>query len=258
MSFKAVTFNILADAYIKPDRYPDSPLESLEPTARRSLLTEVIAGMEADLYMLQEVERGAFEAIHARLGSDHFQALWCPKRRRQEGSALMVRRSAFEVLDARPLDFEGDREGAQVSAVARLRQGDRALTVVGTHLRWQADSTPAAAHLGRLQLLGVLDHLADVAPDDPWIVGGDFNATPQSSVVAAATDRGLRESCREQRPWDTCNANRRPRKLDYLLYTPAHLHPTPGSLPRLERDTPMPSLTWPSDHLAVEVRFAWK
>ena len=30
MSFKAVTFNILADAYIKPDRYPDSPPESLE------------------------------------------------------------------------------------------------------------------------------------------------------------------------------------------------------------------------------------
>ncbi len=258
MSFKAVSFNIIADAYIKAGRYPTSPPEALEPAGRRARLVEVIAGREADLYLLQEVERGAFEAIHARLGADRFEALWCPKRGRAEGVALLARRATFQVIDAHPLDFEGDRDGAQVSVVARLRQGDRALAVAGTHLRWQADSTPAEEHLGRLQLLALMNHLDKIAPDEPRIVGGDLNAISQSSVVTAATDRGLRLSCRDQRPWDTCNANRRPRKLDYLLYTPAHLNPTPGRLPRLERDTPMPSLTWPSDHLAVEVDFAWR
>ena len=74
--------------------------------------------------------------------------------------------------------------------------------------------------------------------------------------VHAALDRGLRLSCRSQRPWDTVSIGGRCRKLDYLLYTPATLSPRPGTLPRLRSDTAMPSAIYASDHLPVCVEFS--
>jgi hypothetical protein len=65
----------------------------------------------------------------------------------------------------------------------------------------------------------------------------------------------MAESCRSQRPWDTCNINGRCRKIDYLLYSEGRLEPKPGTLPQLTRTTPLPSLTEPSDHLPLAVEF---
>ena len=87
------------------------------------------------------------------------------------------------------------------------------------------------------------------------LIAGDLNATSQSCVLQAAIDHGMALGAAKQRPWDTCNANRRPRKLDYLLYTRGHLDPRADALPPLRRDTPMPSLVEPSDHLPLRIRF---
>lgn len=83
----------------------------------------------------------------------------------------------------------------------------------------------------------------------------NFNATSQSAVLRAATERGMALAAARQRPWDTCNANGRPRKLDYLLYSAGRLDPHPGTLPPLRGDTPMPSLVEPSDHLPLRADF---
>ena len=102
----------------------------------------------------------------------------------------------------------------------------------------------------------LLAHRDATAPDALWLLAGDFNAISQSAVVAAALERGMDESCRTQRPWDTCAINGRPRKIDYLLYSAGRLAPQPGVLPRLTRDTALPSLTEPSDHLPLRVEFS--
>ena len=102
-------------------------------------------------------------------------------------------------------------------------------------------------------MLELLDHLGP----GPLIVAGDLNSLSEGPAVRAALARGLRLACRRQRPWDTCNIGGRRRKLDYLLYRPAHLDPTPAPRPRLRRDDPLPSLTQPSDHLPVAVSFRW-
>ena len=256
MSFNALTFNILAEAYLKRDRYRNSPPEALEPAFRRGLLLDTLAAASADLVMLQEVEPAAFEAIRARLAqTGDFHATYEKRSARPDGSAILVRRGVMEVVESHRLDLEIDD---QVAVVARLRQGQRELLVAASHLRWQPENTAPDQHEGRRQLIRIFEHLDGLDRHAPRLVAGDFNAISQSCVVEAGLSRGLQLSCRSQRPWDTCNINRRRRKLDYILYSPDSLTPTPGLLPRLERDTPMPSMTWPSDHLAVQVGFEWR
>jgi len=250
MSFTAVTYNILAQAYCHPDRYPHSSERDLAAGPRRALLLDRIAALNADLYLLQEVEEDALAAILARLpghAGEYAQRLGRP-----DGCALLYRRAAFSLTGVRTLRYRAEE---QVALIGSLAQDGHALCAVSTHLRWQPQRTPFDSHVGRRQLAELLEALPEgVSP----LVCGDFNALSESPPLSQAMSAGLRLSCRSQRPWDTTNINGRRRKLDYLLYEPAWLSPAPGTLPRLERNTPMPSPSEPSDHLPVKVRFDWR
>ncbi len=259
MSFRVVPFNILAHAYIKPDRYPYVSAAALEPQGRRKLLLQEIAKLKADVYCLQEVEPDAFEAIATHLQREVYDGVFAQKRGGSEGCAIFVRRSAFTLASNETLHFQaGTSRDAQLALIAHLSQGDRSIKVASTHLRWQPRRTGPGEHVGRRQLAELLDLCGREVPStEPWIVAGDFNAISESCVLHEALNRGWKLSCRSQRPWDTCNINERRRKLDYLLYTPATLRPFPGQLEQLAKDTPMPSMRWPSDHLAVSVDYEW-
>lgn len=249
--FTAATYNILADAYVRPDRYPFSPAAALAPGPRRALLLARVAALDVDVLCLQEVEQAAHAAIADRLG-DAWLGLHAPRRRRPDGASLFVRRARFTVEDHETLHYTAAGSDAQLALIARLGDGERSVRVACTHLQWCRDDTPAEEHTGRAQLLELIDHLA--AETSTLLIAGDLNATSQSPVLRAAGERGLALSAAKQRPWDTCNANKRPRKLDYLLYR-GRLDPHPDPLPPLRRDTPMPSLTEPSDHLPLRVAF---
>jgi mRNA deadenylase 3'-5' endonuclease subunit Ccr4 len=255
--FSAATYNILADAYVRPDRYRGSPPAALEPGPRRRLLLDRIAALDVDLLCLQEVEADAHEAIAARLGPDYVGA-FAKREGRPDGASLFARRSCLTWERHEVVHYRAHERGDdQLALLGHLRLGTRRLLVASTHLQWCSDNTPTDQHVGRAQMIELLDHLASKGAGATWILAGDLNATSQSSVVAAATERGLLLSARSQRPWDTCNANGRPRKLDYLLISAGHLDPRPGTLPQLRRDTPMPSLSEPSDHLPLRIDFRY-
>ncbi len=252
-SFSAATYNILADAYVRPDRYRGSPPEALDPIRRRAVLLDRIAALDVDLLCLQEVEPAAHEAIAARLGSGYV-GVFAKREGRPDGAATFVRSSCLTWVDHEVLHYRARKsDDHQLALIGQLRLGPHRLTVANTHLQWCPDNTSAEQHTGRAQLIELLDRLAIL--DSIRIVAGDLNATSQSSVIAAAAERGMLPSARNQRPWDTCNANGRPRKLDYLLMAKGQLEPSPGVLPRLQRDTPMPSLTEPSDHLPLRIDY---
>lgn len=251
LEFSAATYNVLADAYVRPDRYPLSPPAALASGPRRQLLLARIAALDVDLLCLQEVEAAAHAAIAATLG-DAWLGLYAARPRRPDGASLFVRRERLTLQGHETLHYRSPGSDDQLALIARLRLGPHALQIACTHLQWCRDDTPADAHTGRAQLLELIDHLGTGSSET--IIAGDLNATSQSPVIQAARDRGLALGAATQRPWDTCNANRRPRKLDYLLHT-AGLRPHPHPLPRLQRDTPMPSLTEPSDHLPLRVDF---
>lgn len=246
MRLNIITYNILANAYVKRDRYPHSSSESLDPTRRRQLLLSQIVEMDADVYCLQEVEPDAFDAIQARLPR-HRGAL-ARAEDRVDGLAILHR----DTLDAELAPVFEPTLGRDNSLVAHIAHF-QGFSVANMHLRWRPEETPDDEHVGLLQLRRVLD-LCDARPV-PWILAGDFNANSQSRALELAEARGHRISCRAQRPWDTTNINGRRRKIDYLLHSAGRWRPEPGVLPELGRRTPMPSTIHPSDHLPLQVTF---
>jgi mRNA deadenylase 3'-5' endonuclease subunit Ccr4 len=255
-TFSTVTYNVLAQSFVRLDRYPHSPAEALDPTRRHALLLDRIERFGADLLCLQELEPGIYDAVRTRLEATH-DAAYAQRDGRPDGVAVFTRRSLFGRLETHVLPFQAHRPRSNdVALIARLTIGEQPLQVACTHVAWQPESTPPAEHVGYHQMLELLAHRDAVAPDATWLFAGDFNATSQSIVLTAALARGMDESCRSQRPWDTSVINGRRRKLDYLLFTAGRLRPSPGTLPQLSRDTALPSLTEPSDHLALQVAFA--
>ena len=257
-TFSAATYNVLADAYIKPGRYPNCDPADLEPRRRRALLLDTVEGLGADLLCLQEVEPSAFADLSRRLAATH-AGVHAVKPGKDEGLAIFAHTS-FTIEGHTTLQYEAQGSGQQ-ALVATLRHGAKRLALACTHLKWQPRSTAPSEHVGRLQLMELLGRRGALAPGvAPWIIAGDFNAGIQSDVLnAALADGTLDISCRAQRPWDTTNINGRRRKLDFLLHTPAQLSPDPRPLGiRLERSTPMPSARFASDHLPVVVDFAWR
>lgn len=242
MHIDIVTYNILANAYVKRERYPHSTPEALDAVRRRALLLKTITELDADILCLQEVESEAFSAISAVL--PNHQGTHAQAAGRPDGLAVFARTPfvAHEIRDP----------GFDPSLVAQVVEFDR-FSLVNTHLRWRPDNTPDHEHTGLQQLRRILRDCD--AKSGAWIVAGDFNANSQSKVLVEAEHRGYRNSCRSQRPWDTTNINGRRRKIDYLLHTPQHWKPEPGILPELGRRTPMPSETHASDHLPLKVRF---
>lgn len=251
MTLRVTTHNILAQAYIKPERYPHSPPESLEEGPRRERLIELHRALDSTLFALQEIEPETFSILEAAF-PEHV-GVYAQRTGKPDGSALFAHRS-LSAEPAHTLVYQHhDPKTSQLALTQVFSLPDgRTLGVASTHLQWQKDSTPAHRHLGRLQLLELLD-FADTRPEVIWLLCGDFNAISQSLVLEAALSRGWRLSCRSQRPWDTVNIHGRRRKLDYLLYREGELSPRPMPLPKLARDTPMPSMDHPSDHLAVTI-----
>lgn len=253
MRFSFVTWNILADAYVKKDRYPNSPPEALDPARRRALLLDSIVSLDADVYCLQEVEQASFDGIAARL-SEHAGTL-ALKRGKPDGCATFVRRT-LPVTRTAVHRFDAVEPGRnQLALLTEIDAGCR-VAIACTHYPWQARNVPERDHLGRRQMAATLAALPGFAPDaHRWIIAGDFNSLSEGPVVREAMGLGMRLSCRSQRPWDTVNIGGRARKLDYALYTPDGLTPHPGRLPRLRRDKPMPGSEHASDHLPVRVEF---
>lgn len=255
-TFVAATYNVLAQSYAHRDRYPLCTPEALDPARRHALLLDRVVELGADLLCLQEVEPAVYDALRARLDATH-HAAYGQRSGRPEGAAVFARRSHFAWRGHHVLEFAAQRPSEHdLALIATLDLDSQPLHVACTHLAWQPESTPLASHVSYHQMLELLAYRDSVAPGARWLVAGDLNALSQSAVVVAALERGLDESCRTQRPWDTCAINGRPRKIDYLLYSTGRFTPRPGVLLRLTRDSALPSLTEPSDHLPLRVEFS--
>ncbi len=259
----ALTWNVLAQSYVREKYYPGIPSTHLDGRERLRRLLGRLGRMQVDVGCLQEVEPDVVEAI--RLQHPEHEILYAQRAGRKDGCAVFWRRGRFRLREERTLRY-ANQQGGELALIALLEEiqpdqedGQAArgarLAVACTHLRWMPEETAPAQHIGALQMQELLAERTALLGEWPvWLVAGDFNAAAQSPVVQAAYAAGLAESCRAQRPWDTTNINRRRRKLDYLLYSGLE-SPEPLPLPALGQAYPMPSEIEPSDHLALSVRF---
>lgn len=250
-TLNVVTYNVLAQCYITPDRYPRCDPADLDALTRQGRLIDKIKSLDADVYALQEVEASLVSALQEAMPSH--QIIWAQRPNKREGCAIMARRGLITAHQT--LHYKTKHEGkAHLALLATLNLDGQPVSIASTHLAWQPESTRSANHIGRAQLQELIDALSSFS-DAPWLLAGDFNANSESCVLELAHQRGFMISCRNQRPWDTVNINRKRRKLDYILANAAQWEAEPGTLPQLGRAEPMPSVIHASDHLPLEIRF---
>lgn len=250
-----VSYNVLAQSYVRPDRYVGCSPAHLDRAARLRAVVQRVVGLEAAVLCLQEVEPAVFSALQAALPDA--QGLYAPKHGRPDGLATFVR--GLEVDHHSVVHFQHADPGFDhIGQLLVLRGPEGRVRLGNTHLRWQPSDTPPARHQGVLQLAELLDALDGLpAAAAPRVVCGDLNANAGSPVLRLARDRGLERTVRGDRPPDTARINGRFRRLDWVLVDPA-LVGQERPLPRLHGVGPMPGRTEPSDHLPVQVDLGWR
>jgi len=237
-----LSWNVLADSYVRPEWYPYTPPAVLEPSRRGAALIDrlVTRATHADVLCLQEIEPAMFAVAAAKLG-DH-EGRFLQKQGRPDGCAIFVRRS-LGVPTFRELVYT---DGTGHVALAANVSG---IGIATTHLKWQSHEVPPEERLGRRELAELLD--AWLRPDEPWIVCGDLNADSSSPVLENAFARGLRDAYASLPDACTCNSNSKRKRIDFILHTPGFAA-TPTPLPPITDVTPLPSIDEPSDHLALQ------
>lgn len=243
---RLLSYNVLADAYIRREWCPHTPDEVLEPGARTAGLIERIAGFDADVIALQEVERPVFEALETALAG--YRGRWLQKGdRRPDGCATFTRAPLDRILELRYSDGTG-----HVALIAKVELDGRLLAIANTHARWSPPETPPAEHHGVRQL-GELVARREALP---WVICGDLNAGPDSAAIAAVLNAGFRDAYADQPGAFTCNSNRAVKRIDFILAT-AELATVAIPPPVITAETPLPSSAEPSDHLPIAVDLAW-
>ena len=129
-----------------------------------------------------------------------------------------------------------------VALLVEIEEAGRRLGIATTHFRWGTEFAGQAVEL--------LD-----AVDGDWIVCGDFNADPASSVCLEFRRRGFVDAF-ESCGGATCNSNRVAKRIDFLFHSPS-LRATPSALRPITGVTPLPSAEEPSDHLPLVASFQW-
>ena len=262
-AFAAVSYNILATAYIHRSRYPNASDAILDPAWRTPALVKHIVAMDADLLCLQEVEPVVFRALQAALGAHGFAGEYARKLgKRPEGLAVFFRLARFELADARVMagrDHRGKADDTgHVTQFVVLRGGDRTIGVINTHLAWDPPETPLADRRGLRQTGQFLTEYRRRAFDyDGWIITGDFNVEPGSDTIAAVRQAGFSFAHQDLAGVFTCNANGVARLVDYLFFS-ERLR-AEAVMPRpIDGTTVLPSDEEPSDHIALMARLDWR
>jgi endonuclease/exonuclease/phosphatase family metal-dependent hydrolase len=255
MRFTFVTYNVLADSYIRPEWFPHTPAESLDPANRHpALLAELIA-LDSDIIALQEVERDVFDLLNTGLQPRGYIGRYGPKGRdKPDGCAIFLRATSTPAFEWQRLEYadavgEGKISG-HLALIAIIEINGQRLGVANTHLKWAPPDTPLSEHLGARQMDELCAWIGAHSCSE-WIVCGDLNCTTWSSVLDGLRAEGFADAHGGLEP-PTCNANRDARKLDHVFIT-GGLVSDPAPVIPIDAHTPLPSAKHASDHLPVEV-----
>jgi mRNA deadenylase 3'-5' endonuclease subunit Ccr4 len=261
--FTVATYNVLAGAYAHRGWYRRTPAIVLTPEWRVPALARHIAGLNADLICLQEVEPPVVGRLKAEIGRLGYNVHYARNGAgRPDGLAIFYREESFTAMSATRLVFRDGGgvapDSGYIALIGLFRIEDRLLGVINTHLQWDAPGIPREERRGCRQareLQGEYRKLESSATG--WILAGDLNDTPESELAAMMRDTGLDYAHRELGDPATCNVNGQARMIDYLYHSSA-LRAEPEAPRLIDKHTILPCAEEPSDHVALVARFEWK
>jgi mRNA deadenylase 3'-5' endonuclease subunit Ccr4 len=256
--FSVATWNILATSYIRATQFPGTPGWALDPAWREPAVVRHAAALDVDVLCLQEVERALFEALVARLSRLGYRGTLVSKANgRPDGCATFLRESRCRAIAEERLVYsdgvQGGRDSGHIAQVVVTGVDGVRLSVLNTHLKWDPPGTRPEQQIGLRQMRAALARADELrAESTVQLICGDFNATPDSDLVALLEQAGFE---RTHHLGFTGNSNREPKLIDYLFVRgPVTIEPT--DLAPIDSATILPSLEQPSDHLPVVARLA--
>ncbi len=264
-----LTWNVLADGLAASGGFLRTRPEDLGWELRgERILTEILDhrsnGRAPDVVCLQEVDH--FDDFLApRLAAHGYRGSFHPKEPDRDGCCVVWREERFVDATIRCLRYTDPRTGAprtQLAVIADLTSHDgRSLRLATTHLKAKAGHEEVRAE----QVRELLAALADT--EAPLLVGGDFNDVPGSPAHAlmASHPLGLSSSYADlasgaEPDWTTWKVRatgEARRTIDYLWHS-EDLRPVACLSIPADHDigpTRLPSDRYPSDHLALLVRY---
>ncbi|XP_029358233.1 2',5'-phosphodiesterase 12 [Echeneis naucrates] len=223
-SVRVVSYNILADVYAQTELsktvlYPYCAPYALQLDYRQNLIKKELAGYNADIICLQEVDKGVFvDILTPALDAFGLDGVFRVKEKQHEGLSTFYRRSKFQLLSCHDIMLSEaltsdpthsellekvSAVGAlkerilqrsttlQVSILKDLNKPDRKVCVANTHLYWH----PKGGNIRLVQMGVALKHLTHVidefAPGAPLIFCGDFNSSPTSGVFQLVSEAAV-------------------------------------------------------------------
>ncbi|XP_075951709.1 2',5'-phosphodiesterase 12 [Anarhichas minor] len=221
---RVVTYNILADVYAQTELsktvlYPYCAPYALQLDYRQNLIKKELAGYNADIVCLQEVDKGVFsDSLTPALDAFGLDGVFRIKEKQHEGLATFYRRSKFQLLSQHDIVLSEaltsdpihstllesvsvnsalkrkilQRSTAmQVSVLEDLKKPGRKVCVANTHLYWH----PKGGNVRLVQMGVALRHLSHVinkvAPGAPLLFCGDFNSSPNSGVFQLLSETAV-------------------------------------------------------------------
>lgn len=252
-----LSWNVLSDAYVRPGYFPHTEPALLAPGVRTPRILARLVALTPDVICLQEAEPALFEALVAALAPLGFVGRFTQKRGKPDGCATFVRRGTLEVESFQEIAYADggpDRpDSGHVALLAVVRASGTRIGIANTHLKWDDPGTPDEARWATRQIPWLFAATSSTHTRVPWILCGDFNVTPDSPVHGQITGAGYVDAYATLPGALTSNANEDAKRIDYLFHAP-ELRLTPVPIPPIGDQTPLPSESEPSDHLAIAAR----
>jgi len=249
------TYNVLADAYVKPKYYPSiDPLLLAKENRYPRIVKRVAQLRNADIICLQEVDYELFVLAESRLRKIGYHGRWVHKGRgKPDGCATFVR-NFWRVTETRILGYndeciDGEKSG-HIALMIAVERNDMAVIVVNTHLKWDPPDTPPEKQYGLAQARELLAILGKRMLRT--IVCGDFNVEKESGVIKMFLLARFTDA--HDSSVATANPENKAKKIDYIMCSTA-FSPRPFPTTIVEDKTPLPSGTEPSDHVLLAAAF---
>lgn len=263
MNFSILTYNILADAHVRPVWYTHVPSGVLSFENRSQRLLQTILSYQADIICLQEVGKPYFDYFDQQIRDDYLGFVAYKQGSEDiDGCAIWVRKAKFAVIshqvhlyaDATILGaISGHIAFCMVLQFIDAQSNGTQIGIMNTHIKWNQPNLPREERWATYQLADISTIIATM-PDIEWIVCGDYNLAPNDFSWQILTEAGLHSVWSEEHTPYTCYANSRFHTLDYVCVS-AGLHILHLQYPVLTKDSVIPSLDHPSDHIPVRVEF---
>uniref|UniRef100_A0A8C0VTA3 Phosphodiesterase 12 n=1 Tax=Cyanistes caeruleus TaxID=156563 RepID=A0A8C0VTA3_CYACU len=264
-SVRAVSYNILADTYAQTEfsrtvLYPYCAPYALEIDYRQNLLKKELAGYSADLICLQEVDKSVFvDSLAPALDAFGLEGLFKIKEKQHEGLATFYRRDKFSLLSQHDIAFNCFFFLKHLQCCSALFEIILFMSLGG--------------NIRLIQIAVAMSHIKHVAcdlyPSIPVIFCGDFNSTPSSGTYSFISKRC---SMSLSHPFKLLSACGEPAYtnyvggfhgcLDYIFIDRNALEveqviPLP-SHEEVTTHQALPSVSHPSDHIALICDLKWK